>query len=299
MTAIIVISIFVIATIYVHNRGKHKLRFQRQILDHSTFFAPINCIMYASSSVPNKPYIDTNAFPELKLLEDNWEVIKQEALALTEQERITKSDKYNDVGFNSFFRRGWKRFYLKWYKGPLPSATRLCPKTVELLSQIPYVKAAMFATLPAGSELYPHRDPYAGSLRYHLGLVTPNHDDCNITVDGETYSWRDGESVIFDETFIHYAHNNTEQNRIILFCDIERPVNNIFARLVNKLFGATMARATASPNTSEDKTGLLNRIFGLVYPLRLSGKKLKEFNKTLYYIVKYLLFALVLYAIIF
>ena len=91
----------------------------------------------------------------------------------------------------------------------------------------------------------------------------------------------------------------TNENRIILFCDIERPVNNIFARLVNKLFGATMARATASPNTSEDKTGLLNRIFGLVYPLRLSGKKLKEFNKTLYYIVKYLLFALVLYAIIF
>ncbi len=26
-----------------------------------------------------------------------------------------------------------------------------------------------------------------------------------IEVDGERYSWRDGEGVLFDETYIHYA----------------------------------------------------------------------------------------------
>jgi beta-hydroxylase len=26
-------------------------------------------------------------------------------------------------------------------------------------------------------------------------------------VDGQRYSWRDGESVVFDETYIHYAEN--------------------------------------------------------------------------------------------
>jgi beta-hydroxylase len=54
----------------------------------------------------------------------------------------------------------------------------------------------MFAELPPGAKLNPHRDPYAGSLRYHLGLVTPNDDRCFIEVDGERHSWRDGQGVI-------------------------------------------------------------------------------------------------------
>ncbi len=79
----------------------------------------------------------------------------------------------------------------------------------------------MFAMLPPGSTLTLHRDPYAGSLRYHLGLDTPNDDGCTIVVDGERYSWRDGEDVVFDETYLHWAENTTQKDRIILFCDIE------------------------------------------------------------------------------
>ena len=87
----------------------------------------------------------------------------------------------------------------------LASAAQKCPRTVELLNQIPSIKAAMFASLPPGARLVRHRDPYAGSLRYHLGLRTPNSDQCRIFVDGEMYSWKDGEAVMFDETYIHRA----------------------------------------------------------------------------------------------
>jgi hypothetical protein len=79
---------------------------------------------------------------------------------------------------------GRKRFYLKWYDDFLPSAGSLCPKTVELLNAIPSVHGAMFAMLPPGGKLGAHRDPFAGSLRYHLGLVTPNSNKCRILVDG-------------------------------------------------------------------------------------------------------------------
>lgn len=82
----------------------------------------------------------------------------------------------------------------------------------------------MFAELPPGAYLGKHRDPYAGSVRYHLGLSTPNDDRCFIEVDRQRHSWRDGEAVIFDETYVHWAENKTEQTRIILFCDIERPM---------------------------------------------------------------------------
>nr|BFE90647.1 hypothetical protein GCM10020185_11830 [Pseudomonas brassicacearum subsp. brassicacearum] len=82
----------------------------------------------------------------------------------------------------------------------------------------------MFALLPGDSHLNPHRDPFAGSLRYHLGLSTPNSDDCRIFVDGQIYAWRDGEDVMFDETYVHWVKNETPQTRVILFCDVERPL---------------------------------------------------------------------------
>ena len=102
----------------------------------------------------------------------------------------------------------------------------LCPRTVALVQSIPTINGAMFAMLPAGGDLGRHRDPFAGSLRYHLGLVTPNSDACRIFVDGEPYSWRDGEAVMFDETFIHWAENRTDVDRLILFCDVERPLTS-------------------------------------------------------------------------
>ncbi|MEX0634216.1 aspartyl/asparaginyl beta-hydroxylase domain-containing protein [Serratia ureilytica] len=105
-------------------------------------------------------------------------------------------------GFNTFFKRGWKRFYLKWYSDSHPSAQALCPKPSSCSTASPSVKAAMFAELPPGAIwvntaiLTPAR-----CARYHLGLMTPNDDRCFIEVDGEQHSWRDGEAVIFDETY--------------------------------------------------------------------------------------------------
>jgi beta-hydroxylase len=90
-----------------------------------------------------------------------------------------------------------------------------------------------------------HRDPYAGSLRYHLGLVTPNDDGCWIDVDGQRYSWRDGEDVVFDETYIHQAKNETNVDRIILFCDVERPMRFRWAQAVNRWFATHLVQATA------------------------------------------------------
>ncbi|MEG0821738.1 MAG: aspartyl/asparaginyl beta-hydroxylase domain-containing protein, partial [Burkholderiaceae bacterium] len=58
-----------------------------------------------------------------------------------------------------------------------------------------------------------HRDPFASSLHYHLGWVTPNDDGCFIVVDGGSYFWRDGEAVMFDETYIHDAENTTNPSR--------------------------------------------------------------------------------------
>ncbi|MCQ6512930.1 aspartyl/asparaginyl beta-hydroxylase domain-containing protein, partial [Vibrio parahaemolyticus] len=90
-----------------------------------------------------QPYFDTTAFPELQKLTENWQVIREEALQL--QHHIKAAQANNDAGFNTFFKRGWKRFYLKWYSDAHPSAETLCPITTKLVNSIPSIKAAMFA----------------------------------------------------------------------------------------------------------------------------------------------------------
>ena len=129
----LVLYAFAASVLAVHFRGRVRLGFARQLTDHSTIMAPYNVLMYLFSAVPNKPVLPVSVIPDLTKLRDNWQMIREEALNLFDQGRIKAADGYNDWGFNSFFRSGWKRFYLKWYGDPLPSAERMCPRTVELL----------------------------------------------------------------------------------------------------------------------------------------------------------------------
>jgi beta-hydroxylase len=281
-----IVALYVISIFHIHFRGKVRLPFMRQLFDHSSFVAPINVFMHLFSKVPSTPYLSSADFHELRPLEQHWREIRDEALQLREMQKIRAAENNDDAGFNSFFKEGWKRFYLKWYAASHPSAERLCPKTVALLRGIPSVKAAMFAELPPGGKLNKHRDPFAGSLRYHLGLVCPNTDDCFIEVDGQRYSWRDGAGVVFDETYIHWARNDSDQNRIILFCDVERPMRYRWAQKINKLLGRTMMTAASSPNETGDQTGGINKLFRWVWVMGQYRRRFKKWNRTAYQVTK-------------
>lgn len=295
---LLLVYVFVASTLYIHLRGRVRHRFDRQLTDHSTFMAPYNALMYLFSAVPNRPFIPVDAFPQLAPLAANWQTIRDEAIGLFDEGHIRAARGYTDLGFNSFFRRGWKRFYVKWYDAPLPSASERCPRTVALVQSIPSINAAMFALLPPGGDLGRHRDPFAGSVRYHLGLSTPNSERCAIWVDGERYSWRDGEAVVFDETFIHWAENKTDTPRLILFCDIERPLTSRIVATLNHWFKATAIRATQTENTPGEKIGALNRVFSVAYYLRLRGKALKKRSRVAYYTLKWLIVIGLLYLLL-
>ena len=290
--------LLVASATYVHLRGRVRHPILRQLTDHSTLVAPYNVLVYLFSAVPNRPFVNVDTFPELRRLTDNWQMLRDEGLALVADGHIRAAVSYNDLGFNSLYRRGWKRFFVKWYDAPLPSAQSLCPKTVALVQSIPTVNAAMFALLPPGGDIGRHRDPFAGALRYHLGLATPNSEACRIIVDGEPYHWSDGEAVVFDETFIHWAENRTDQPRLILFCDIERPLTNRVMRTINHWVELTWMRASQTDNAVGDHVGILNRIFEFVYRLRLVGKALKRKSEIAYYAVKWGMVGLILYWIL-
>jgi len=46
---LVVLYILAACTLYVHFRGRHRLRLARQLGDHSTYLAPYNVLMYALS----------------------------------------------------------------------------------------------------------------------------------------------------------------------------------------------------------------------------------------------------------
>src|SRR6266851_3673889 len=91
------VAIYILAacTIYVHFRGRVRLRIGRQLGDHSTFLAPYNVLMYAGSAIPNQPVIPVAGFPELEKLRDNWETIRDEAVRLFDEGFIRAAAKNN------------------------------------------------------------------------------------------------------------------------------------------------------------------------------------------------------------
>lgn len=286
---------------YVYNlRGEVRYASFREYLRKAwPIFAPLNCFLYLTTRRDARdPFLSLEQFPELKPLVDNWETIRDEAVALMNAGTFAEttredSSSYYDVGFRTFYKYGWSKFYVKWYGDYLhPSAQRLCPRTAELVSRIPNVNGTMFTLLPPGGQLTRHCDPMACSFRFHLGLDTPNSDACFINVDGKTRSWRNGDAFLFDETYLHFVRNDTDHYRLILMCDVERPMN-LWGRLFNSAYKWLM-QATLVPNTPEDKRGLFNWVFSKITPLMAWGKQLKKTNRRLYKTLEYTLNGLLL-----
>lgn len=291
MAVLLIYTAGSIAYVYSYRGNARYETFKEYSRKSWPLFAPLNCLLYLFTSTRGRqPIMNLSDFSELNDIQSNWPVMRKEVENLFrtgyfDQTVKSSSNAYYDIGFRTFYKYGWSKFYLKWYGYTHESGQKLCPETVKVLKKIPMVKGAMFAMLPPKSELTKHSDPIAVSLRYHLGLVTPNSPDCFINVDGKTQAWRDGEAFMFDETYPHFVKNNTDQHRLILMCDIARPTHT-FGRVINFLYEG-LARLTVVPNLDGDKRGFANRVFSRVSPIlgRIGG--LKETNRNLYLIIKY------------
>jgi beta-hydroxylase len=120
---------------------------------------------------------------------------------------------------------GWKVFLLVAYGIKSKPNIELCPETWRIVQKIPGLKTAMFSVFRPGKRLPPHRGPYNGVLRLHLGLLVPDHDtNLGIRIGSEVCDWKEGSALIFDDAYEHEAWNETEQPRVVLFVDFEKPL---------------------------------------------------------------------------
>ncbi|WCM87541.1 aspartyl/asparaginyl beta-hydroxylase domain-containing protein [Acidovorax sp. NCPPB 3576] len=284
---------WLVAMAYVYRlRGRARYASVQQYWRKSwPVFALPNAVLYLfTRRWARGPFVPVDRYAQLAQLAQHWETLRDEALAMQahggfDEARRQGSPASFDVGFRTFYKYGWSRYYLHWYGYTYPSAIASCPRTLEILSRFPDIRAAMFAVLPPRSGLTPHADPLGCSLRYHLGLATPNAAQCFINVDGVERAWRDGEAFVFDETYLHFVTNDTDAPRLILMCDVRRPM-----ALPGRVFNAAyslLARAVQTPNDARDRRGVASALFAALAPVRARGKQLRERNRPLYNALKW------------
>jgi aspartyl/asparaginyl beta-hydroxylase (cupin superfamily) len=143
---------------------------------------------------------------------------------------------------------GWKTFFLVGFGKPSARNTALCPRTWEAVQKIPGLKTAMFSIFEPGKHLAPHRGPYNGVLRLHLGLIVPEpRAKIAIRVENQVCQWEEGKVLIFDDAYEHEAWNHSDETRVVLFVDFVKPTR-FPASLVNRLL---MSLAVFTPFIQE------------------------------------------------
>ncbi len=107
------------------------------------------------------------------------------------------------------------------------------------LDRIPGLTTAFFSILAPHKRIGEHRGPWRGVLRYHLALRVPEPgEQAGISVGGEIAHWEEGRSLLFDDGYDHYAWNDTDGVRVVLFVDVIRPLRSPADRLNRALIAA-------------------------------------------------------------
>jgi len=101
------------------------------------------------------------------------------------------------------------------------------PKTLELIQNLPCYGLdsspfeVFFSVLKPKQEISKHFGESNHSLTVHLALDIPS--DCYLEVAGEKRRWVENELVAFDDSFLHSAHNTSDQRRIVLILSVWHP----------------------------------------------------------------------------
>jgi aspartate beta-hydroxylase len=137
----------------------------------------------------------------------------------------------------------WNVFMLEILGHRLEANRRLCPETCRALDRVPNLLQAFFSILEPGKSIPEHEGPYRGYLRYHLALRVPKENPPKLVVNGQDYVWREGEAVLFDDSWPHSVVNHASETRAVLIVDIRRPLPYA-ADLLNRFLTDVAARHT-------------------------------------------------------
>lgn len=189
------------------------------------------------SLVGDAPVLDSKHFPFLKAFTDEWQAIRSEVTEILKHREAIPL--FQDVSVDQMkISKGnnWRTFILFGFGEKLEKNCKQVPVTTRLLEAIPNLETAWFSILGPGYHIPAHRGVSKGILRAHLGLIIPKEaEKCRMRVGHTINVWRPGEIFVFDDTYDHEVWNDTQEERVILLFDFDRPMR-FWGRLINRTF---------------------------------------------------------------
>ena len=178
--------------------------------------------MHFYPKLTSKPWWDPTDFPWAITLMQNYEAIRAEVLKMREPARDGKKAEVwdpvgskHDAGDRELVENGaWTELVLLNRDEKIASSVarnrRLCPHTLRILDSIPAaadmarrgVGESTFSALHSGAHLKPHCGSTNTRLTCHLPLLVPK-GEVSIRVGDETRPYREGEPMIFDDSWEH------------------------------------------------------------------------------------------------
>jgi beta-hydroxylase len=185
---------------------------------------PVNGWLSKQSLIGDDPLVDPSELPGLVELGRHWRTIRDELLPLlAERQKIPAfrdiSPDHRRIATDS----KWKSFFLEGYGFRAEENCARCPRTMALLKKVPGLVVAFFSIMEPGTQVPPHRGVTKAWYNCHLGLVVPE-GKVGIEIAGWPVGWREGEWLVFDETNMHRVWNETDEDRVVLFLQVRRPM---------------------------------------------------------------------------
>lgn len=180
-------------------------------------------------STPAVLDLDGN-FPGWEKFADNWEAIRDEALAVGRQ--LSQVPRFHEImreqtAISANDGRDWRLFILKAYGIENPKNVAACPVLASIVAGEPDVISASISFMAPNKHIPSHRGPFRGVLRFYLPLVMPRLADGSpaavLKIDGQEYRLSDGDCLLWDDTYPHEVWNRSEQIRTVLLLDVRRP----------------------------------------------------------------------------
>ena len=183
--------------------------------------------------LPSKPYLNPEDHPWAASLRASFPGIREEATELLHQDgffedfvRIRKGDRIEN--YLGGAKPKWSAFFF-YRHGVRNDANHLrCPVTSHSLESIELCRIAhhapeiCFSILTPGTHILPHYGVTNVRSVMHLPLLVPKDCALNLVDVGE-HAWREGELVMFDDTFLHESWNRSDTMRVILLMDCWNP----------------------------------------------------------------------------